>query len=65
MTRLVKDYEAIASTEHYIVKKVIGDGFPMVSVYDNRTGTKSEYFGICEKPVRKVKAFRDHYELYI
>ena len=65
MARLVKDFDETVKSEHYVVKKSIGDGFPAVTVYDNRTGSEAEYYSIYAKPIKSISKGKDRYTLYI
>lgn len=65
MAQVVKDYDEITKTEHYIVKKTVGGGLPAVTVYDNKTGTDAQYYRIYCKKVLRVTRSKDYFTLYI
>lgn len=65
MARLVKDFDEMVKAERYVVKKSVGDGFPAVTVYDNRTGSDAEYYSIYAKPIKNISKSKDRYTLYI
>lgn len=65
MARLVKDFDSLVKSEHYIVKKSVGDGLPCVLVYDNKTGTDTQYYSIYAKPIKRIQKNKNSYTLYI
>lgn len=65
MSRLVKDFDADCKDGKYIVKAEVGSGLPAITVYDNRTGSENEYYGIYAKVIQKIRKNKDCYVLYI
>lgn len=65
MARLVKDFDSMVKTEHYIVKKSVGSGLPYVTVYDNKAGTDSQYYSVYAKPIKRIQKNKNSYTLYI
>ena len=65
MARLVKDFDEDCKRGNYIVRAVVGDALPTVIVYDNRTGSESEYYSIYRKPIQRIRQDKDLYVLYI
>ena len=65
MARLVKDFDQDCKEGNYIVKKTVGENLPAVTVYDNRSGSESEYYSIYAKPILKIRQNKNLYVLYI
>ena len=65
MSRLVKDFDADCKQGNYVVKAEVGNGLPAVTVYDNRTGSEREYYGVFAKVIKKIRKNKDIYVLYV
>lgn len=65
MARRVKDFDEQVRKEHYKVKISVGDGLPAITVYDNQTGTDSEYYRIYTKVIKSIRENKDCYVLYV
>ena len=63
--RPIKDFDEMCKDGNYIVKATVDDSLPPVTVYDNRTGTDSEYYGIYNKTIQKIEQRKGYYILYI
>ena len=63
--RLVKDFDMDCKDGKYIVKAEVGNGFPSVLVYDNRTVNDKEYYRIYSKVIQKIRKNKDCYVLYV
>lgn len=65
MARLVKDFDEQVRKEHYKVKTSVDDRLPAITVYDNQTGTDSEYYRIYTKAIKSIRKNKDCYVLYV